>query len=228
MGAVQLLDQIRHVHSLTQLEALEADPGVYVDAVRAELVEAAAPPELEARDGQLGRALVQLDAMIERAARLRLEHALAGDTSIGTPTRKVFATTVVGYVGRLDLLEARARDVAARGGAADPGGVAAQVAEAAQRVLGLRDALRAGVLAVIRDTAAAAAPVADRQARDRALEEPVRRRWSAIRRELEALADQPERIASGPWSVRLTAWPDQLDEPENLRELTFADMLELD
>jgi hypothetical protein len=224
MSAAHMLDQVQ---SFARLEALEADPGSYAEQLRRELEDAQALPALEARDGQLGQALAQLDAMIERAARIGLEHALVDDTAIAAPTRKVFATTIIGYADRLELLEMRAREVAARGGAADPDAVAARVGEVARRVLALRDALRAGVLAVIREVAAAAASIADRHARDRALDDPMRRRWSAARRELEALATQPER-ASTSWSTRLAAWPEQLDEPEVVREPTFADMLELD
>ncbi|HEX4419683.1 MAG TPA: hypothetical protein VH165_17335 [Kofleriaceae bacterium] len=183
---------------------------------------------LEARDAQLRHALAQLDAMIERAARIRLDHALADDAAIATPTRKVFATTILGYAGRIELLEARAREVAARGGARDPDAVAGRVAEVARAVLALREAMRGGVLDVIRGLAAAAVPIADRHARDRRLAEPVRRRWSAARRDLEAIAGQPEAIAAAAMATRLGAWPDQLDEPDPAREPTFADLIELD
>jgi hypothetical protein len=95
-------------------------------------------------------------------------------------------------------------------------------------VLALRAAVRAGVLALIRDLAHAAAPDADRRARDRNLDEPVRRRWSAVRRDLEAVAADPARVLAGAMPARLAALPDQLDEPDPEREVTFADMLELD
>jgi len=226
MSAAQhLLDQIQ---SLARIEALEADPGAYAAHLASEAGDAATLGELEARDARLRHALAQLDAMIERTARIRFDHALAGDATIAAPTRKVFATTIVGYTGRLELLEARARDAAARGGAADPDGVAARVGEVARAVLALRAAVRAGVLALIRDLAAAAAPIADRHARDRALDEPMRRRWSAARRDLEAIASQSEGIAAAPMAARLAAWPEQLDEPDPVREPTFADMIELD
>src|SRR5215510_14388943 len=182
MSAAQhLLDQVQ---SLARIEALEAEPAAYAEHLAREVGGAAALEELEkldARDARLADALAQLDTMIERVARIRFEHALAGDTAISGPTRKVFATTIVGYSGRIELLEARARDVAARGGAADPAGVAERVAEVARATLALREAVRAGVLALIRDLAATAAPIADRHARDRALDEATRRRWSAAR-----------------------------------------------
>jgi hypothetical protein len=224
-SAQHALDQI---HSLARIEVLEAEPGIYAERLAAEIPAAATLAELEARDALLGRALGQIDAMIVRAMRIRLDHVLAADTSIGAPTRSVFSSTITGYAGRLPLLAQRARDVAARGGAADPDRIADAVVEAACSVLELRDAVRAGVLAVIRELAQAAAPEADRRARDRNLDEPARRRWSAARRDLEAVAAEPERVLAAAMAVRLGALPDQLDEPEPGRELTFADMIELD
>jgi len=224
-AAQHLLDQIQ---SLARIEALEAGPEAYAEHLASELGDAATLAQLDARDARLRDALAQLDAMIERAARIRFDHALAADTAIAAPTRKVFATTIVAYAGRLELLEARARDAAARGGAADPDQVAARVGDQARAVLALRAAVRAGVLALIGGLAATAAPIADRHARDRALDEPTRKRWSAVRRDLEAIASAPESIASAPRSARLAAWPEQLDEPDPEHEPTFADMIELD
>src|SRR5262249_22190911 len=148
--------------------------------------------------------------------------------SIGAPTRSVFSHTIVSYAHRLPLLAERARDVAARGGAADPDHTADIVVDAARSVLALREAVRAGVLGLIQRLAQAAAPDADRQARDRNLDDPVRRRWSAARRDLEAVAADPERVLAAPMPARLAALPEQLDEPAPEREVTFADMLELD
>jgi hypothetical protein len=226
MSAAQhILDQAR---SLARIAELEADPAAYVERLAAELPAAATLVELAARDAVLAAALGQIDAMIARAMRIRLDHALANDTSIGAPTRSVFASTITGYAGRLSLLEQRARDVAVRGRAADPDLVAEAVVEAARAALALRAALRDGVLALIREVAGAAVPEVDRRARDRRLDEPERRRWSAARRDLEAVAAEPERVLTAPMAARLGALPDQLDEPEIDREVAFADLLELD
>ena len=224
-SAQHALDQI---HSLARIEALEAEPAVYAERLAAELPAAATLAELEARDAVLAGAVRQIDAMIVRAMRVRLDHALAADTSIGAPTRSVFSSTIVGYAGKLPLLAQRARDVAARGSSADPDRIAEAVLEAARSVLGLREAVRAGVLALIRELAQAAIPDADRRARDRNLDEPVRRRWSTARRDFEAVAVEPERVLAAPMAARLAALPDQLDEPAPEREVTFADMIELD
>src|SRR4051812_24221652 len=207
MSAAQhILDQAR---SLARIAELEADPAAYVERLAAELPAAVTLVELAARDAVLAAALGQIDAMIARAMRLRLDHALANDTSIGAPTRSVFASTITGYAGRLSLLEQRARDVAVRGRAADPDLAAEAVVEAARAALALRAALRDGVLALIREVAGTAVPEVDRRARDRRLDEPERRRWSAARRDLEAVAAEPERVLTAPMAARLGALPDQ-------------------
>jgi hypothetical protein len=223
MSAQHVLDQ---VYTLARIEALEAHPGAYAEALATELAPAATLTELEARDAALFGALAQIDAMIVRAMKIRLEHALADEPSIAGPTRNVFAHTIVGYAGRLSLLEERALDVAVRARAANPHATAQAMVAAARSVLALRAAVRAGVLALIRDLANVAAPEADRRARDRSLDEPVRRRWSAARRDLEAVAADPERVLGGAMAARMAALSEQLDEPE--REITFADMIELD
>ncbi|MDQ3294984.1 MAG: hypothetical protein M3619_00170 [Myxococcota bacterium] len=225
MTAQRILDE---VHSLARVGALEAEPQRYAAALEAEVPEATTLAELEARDAMLASALGQLDAMISRVMRLRLEHALAMDSSSGPPTRQVFATTIVGYANNLTLLTERARSVAARGGAADPDQVATLVDDAARSTLALRDAVRAGVLALIAARAAAIVPDADRHARDRKLDDAQRRRWIAARRELEAIAAEPHRVTSAPLPTRLAAWPEQLDDAPPEPEVTFADMIELD
>jgi hypothetical protein len=210
-----------HVQSLAAIDALV--PDAYADEVAAGL-----PEDLEARDTALAAALAHIDATATRIMRIRLDHALASDTSIAAPTRRVFAQTIVAYVADLDLLARRALDVAARGGAGDPAGVAQLVVDAARATLVLREALRVPVMTLIRDRAAAAIPDADRRARDRTLDDAQRRRWSALRRELEAIAADPARVTSAPFATRLAAWPAQLDEPTPESEPTFAELLELD
>lgn len=138
----------RHLDQIYSLQRLDAvDPGEYARLVADELPPAATPAEHEVRDAQIVAALDPIDAMIARAMRLRLDDALAADTSIPAPTRNVFATTIVGYAGRLPLLAQRAHEVAARGGARSPAEVADLVVGAARAVLALRDAMRAAVLA---------------------------------------------------------------------------------
>ena len=224
MGRAQhLLDQAQ---SLATIEVL--DPARHASELAAELPAAATLADLEARDAQLAAAISSIEAASTRVMRIRLDHGLAADTSIAAPTRRVFAQTIASYAGKLDLLEQRARDVAARGGARDPDAIAALVIEAARATLALRDALHAGVLALIRDLATASIHDADKSARDRTRADAERKRWSAARRELEALAVDPTRIAAGPWPARLAAHPEQLDEPAPEPEPSLADLIELD
>ena len=61
-----------------------------------------------------------------------------------------------------------------------------------------------------------------------ALDEPARQRWSAVRRDLEAIAHQPEAIGAAAMATRAAAWPAQLDEPEPIPEPTLAELIELD
>jgi len=226
MGTAQsFLDR---VHSLAQLEKVEAEPGSFARLLAADLGAAATLGDLEARDAALAVAIGNLDAMLVRAMRLRLDHALAADSSIGTPTRNVFAATIAGYQHDLPLLGQRAYDIALRGRAPDPAQIADLVVEQARAVLALRTAMRSSLLDLIRDLATAAVPEADRNARDRKRGEPERKRWSAARRELEAIAVDPERVLAAPLAMRLTAFPDLLDEPEPEPEPTFKDLLELD
>lgn len=226
MGSAQhILDQVQ---SITRIDALAADPGTYAEQLAADLPTASTLAELEARDAQLAAGLGQIDGMITRAMRIRLEHALASENSIGPPTRMVFAQTVVSYAGKLDVLGSRARDIAARGGARDADQVADLVTEAARSVLALREAVRGGVLELIVRLATAAVPDADRSARNRKLDDAVRKRWSAARRDLEAIAGNPEAVAAAPMATRLAAWPEQIDEPEPETEPNIADLLELD
>ena len=211
------------VQSATSIEALEAEPACYADELAREL-----PAELEARDAVLAQALRHVDDTATRIMRILLDHALAHDSSLAAPTRKVFTSTIVSYAGRLDVLEARVRDLAARGGARDPDAVAGAVSGAARRTLALRDAVREPVLVLIRERATAAIPDADRHARDRKLADAERKRWSAVRRDLEAIAEQPERVLAAPFAARVAAWPEQIDEPDPEKEPTLAELIELD
>ncbi|TMQ02889.1 MAG: hypothetical protein E6J90_48000 [Deltaproteobacteria bacterium] len=61
-------------------------------------------------------------------------------------------------------------------------------------------------------------PDADRRARDRPLDDVERRRRSAMRRELEAVAADPDRVAGTAMAARLVAHPAQIDEGDSLDE----------
>jgi hypothetical protein len=232
MAAQHWLDQLQNP---ARLAAAVAEPAEYARRLADELP--AASPEapaaealraVEARDTALRAGLIAVDAMTERAFRIGMEHALADDTSIPATTRKVFAATILNYADRLELLATRARDIAARGGARDPGATTERVVDAAEHALAVRDAIRAPTLELIAATARAGVPHAERHARDRTLSDAARTTWSAARRELEAIAGAPARIAVAPWPERVKEWPAQLDEPDAPPEPTLAELLELD
>lgn len=226
------MDAKRHLdraQSRTALAELAAAPEEYARLVGEELgVPPASLAELDARDAALTQALAHIDALAARVMRLELDHALADDSSIAPPTRKVFASTIVSYANNLGTLEDRATDMAARGRSPNPHRVGLAVLGAAHHTLDLRESLLQPVLALVRDLAQAAIADADKRAKDRTLDDATRMKWSAARRELEALSAQPARIVSAPWATRIAEHPDQLDEPAPEAEVTFADMIELD
>jgi hypothetical protein len=222
MSAQRLLDRVQ---SLAAVEGVDA--AAFTDELRAELPATTTLADLETRDGTLSAALAAIDAFAARAMRIRMEHALASDPSIAAPTQRVFAQTVTQYEGRLGILEQRALDVATRGGASDARASASNVVECARATLGLRDELRAAVLALVRELAIPAVAHADACARDRNRGEPERKKWSAARRELDVLVIDPARITT-PWAGRIASWPEQLDEPAAEPPMSIADLIEID
>jgi hypothetical protein len=225
MIAFQVLDRVQ---SLASVEALAADPGAFSAALAPELPDGVTAEAIAARDAALRDALQRIDDLASRVMRIRLDHALAHDTTIAAPTRKVFAQTIASYAGRLPLLGDRVRDLAVRGRAPDPDRTADAVVEAARSTLALRDALASFVLELARDGATRALPEVERRARDRTRDDAQRTRDSGLRRELEAIAGTPARITEAPLAGRLATWPDQLDDPAPEAEVTFADMIEID
>ena len=220
-----VLDQVQ---SLARIEALEADPAAYARAVADEIVPAASLGELEARDHELAVALAQIDTALTRVMRVRLDHALASDTSIGAPTRTVFASTIGKYANDLPLLAQRVREQAERGGAAHPDDIATLVVDAARASLALRETLRTPVLELVHSLATASRPDVERNAIDRERSDAERKKWSALRRDLETMIAVPAHISSAPLATRLAALPEQIDEPPAGPEVSFADMIELD
>jgi hypothetical protein len=220
-----VLDQLQ---SLARIEGLESDPAAYARAVADELVPAVSLGELEARDHELAVALAQIDTAMTRVMRVRLDHALASDTSIAAPTRTVFASTIGKYTHDLPLLAQRVREQAERGGAAYPEDVATLVVQAARATFALREALRTPVLELVRSLATTTKPDAERNAIDRERSDPERKKWSALRRDLETVIASPTHVASAPLATRLAALSEQIDEPPAGPEVSFADLIEMD
>ena len=222
MTAQHVLDRAR---SIATIEALSSDD--YAAELARELAPVASLADHATRDAALTAALHAIDELAARVMRLRLDHALADDTVLAAPTRRVFASTIVSYAGRLSVLGDRVRDVAARM-QTDADALVDAVMREARATLEQRESLRAGVLELIRSLATATIPDADRRARDPDLDAAQRKQWSAARRDLETLAEEPARIAAAPMAARLAAWPEQLDEPAAKPEPTLAELIELD
>lgn len=223
MTASRVLDQVQ---SLAHVNAFV--PAAYAEQLAAELAPVETREDIAARDDLLRAAITRIEETATRIMRIRLEHALAGDSSIPVPTRKVFSHTVADYAGRGDVLEARARDIAERNGSRDAAAVARIVVDAAEATLAQRAELYHRVLELAARLATEAAPMADAKARDRREAEPPRRLWSAVRRELDAIGARPERILGATFAVRLAGWESLLDDPDPEKEPTIADLLELD
>jgi hypothetical protein len=220
--AQQLLDA---VHSLGQVESFDAD--AYAGRLADEL--AGTPFSLatvEATDEALRSALGAIDAFSTRCMRIRLDHVLAGDTSVAPPLRKVLAGTVTNYAGDLGVLRERVLSVAVR---VDPRGAEAtadRVVATAQRVLDDRAALYDRVLDLARQLAGARVDEARTRARDRHAEEPVRRKWTAALRDLEQVVERPARIIEARWSDRVARVVGP-DEPiEEAPEPTLGELIE--
>ena len=223
MTASRVLDQVQ---SLAHIEALA--PGDYAEQLAAELALVETREDIAARDDLLRDGFTRIEATAARIMRIRLDHTLADDTAIAEPTRKVFAQTVASYAGRLDVLETRARDLAARSGARDADDIADRVVRAAEATLAQRAELYRSLLALVARLATAVVPMADAKARDRREAEAPRRLWSSVRRELEAIATRPDRVLEATFAVRLAGWESLLDDPDPEKEPTLADLLELD
>lgn len=223
MSASRFLDQVQSLAHVTAFL-----PETYAEQLAAELAPVETREDIAARDEQLRAAIARIEETSTRIMRIRLEHALSGDTAIAVPTRKVFSQTVADYAGRFDVLATRVRDIAARNGSRDPEAVARTVVDAAEATLAQRAELYRSVLELGARLALEAAPMADAKARDRREAEPPRRLWSAVRRELEALAARPERILQATFAVRLAGWDSLLDDPDPENAPTLADLLELD
>jgi hypothetical protein len=223
-SAQQLLDAVQ---SLGQLDAFDGDG--YVGRLTDELGDGTLSlAGLEARDEALRAALAAIDAFAGKDMRIRLDHLLAGDTSVAPPLRKVLASTITSYVGRLELMGERVEGAAAR---VDPGraaDTAAAVVDVAERVLSTRAELRAGVLGLARQLASAALPAARAASRDRSSEDAMRQRWVAIRRDLELVVEEPQRVGAARLTERVKTLTEP-DEPlEELPEPTRGELIELD
>jgi hypothetical protein len=206
-----MLDRIR---SLAAFEAFV--PADFAAELAHELPGATTLIDLASRDATFVTALQAIDELAARVMRLHIDDIAPG---MPMPTRRVFASTIVSYRDKLDVLADRVRATGA-----DP----APIVEAARATLAVRDATRDAVLALVRERAMTSIREADERARDVKLDDAQRKQWSRARRDLEAIANEPAQILAAPMATRMAAWDDQLDEPAAKPEPTLAELIELD
>jgi hypothetical protein len=220
LPALGLLDQVQHLRELDALEA--AGPGRFAAALQGDL--GAGDETLGTLGAQLDalrQALASVDQFARKAMGIRLTHLLA--TAPVTPQfRTLVASTVTSYAGDTALLRRRL------GGSLSEG-LLDEVVAAAERVLGLGQALRRAILELGRQVATAQAPWVQKAGRDRSLPDLERNRLRKARVDLEGLGERPERIGDAPFEERLKAHPLPEEEPvvEATEDRRFS-LLEID
>ncbi len=223
-SAQQLLDRTQR---LAQLDELDVD--AYADQLRLEVaaMPATTLAELEARDDHLRATLASFDAFASKAMRIRLEHLAVDWPALTSQFRTLLSTTVTSYADDVERLRGRVATSAARQDPRRADELADLVVDAAHRALGVRGALGDAVLGLAVELARAALPLANERARTRALEDDTRLAWTALRRDLELMIEQPLRLAQHRFADRQKALrtPDlQLDE---IPEPSRGELLEL-
>jgi hypothetical protein len=222
--SLRLLDEVLR---LPQLEAFDARR--FLDGVAEELARLAGGAALDDVGAQLdalGGLLPEIDRFAQRSMGIRLSWALAS-TPAPPQLHKLLSATVVSYEGNLPLLRQRVADAIARLNPAAADDVTRDVMGAAERALGGRAALRAGVLALAQQTAQARLPSVEHTARDRSLEDAERLRWRRARVDLEQIAARPETLAAGSFAERLAKITPP-DDPEPEPQGSRFSLLEID
>jgi hypothetical protein len=222
------LARLDRATSLAQLDAVD------LDAAIDELRESIASPSpltfagVVDHDAALRSAIAAIEAFTAKSTRVRLEHSLARDTSLGIPFMKLISATASAYAGDLETLRDRARSTAVRTDPERADAAADSVVAAVDAALSQRARLRDGVLALARERAAELLPVVVAAAKDPAKDDKVRLQWSAVRRDLEQIVERPARLLGAVLVDRLAALPPLLDEPDKEPERSFGELIELD
>jgi len=222
------LARLDRATSLAQIEAVD------VDAAIDELWSAIAAPSpltfagVVDLDAALRAAISVVEAFTTKSTRVRLEHALARDTSLGIPFMKLISATASAYAGDLETLRERARSTAVRTDPDRADAAADSVVAAVAAALSQRARLRDGVLALARERAAELLPAVVAAAKDAAKDDKVRLQWSAVRRDLEQVVERPAHLLSAVLTDRIAALPPLLDEPDREPERSFGELIELD
>lgn len=220
--------RLESIYSLSQLEVFDADE--IVALWREELGAPEGGPvrfeQLAEHDAAVRAALAAADAFAVKAMRIRLDHALAHDNSIGKPFRTTLAHTVASYAGDLGLLHDRVAATAVRVDPHGAAGTAERIVDEARAALGARAALHDGLFALAREHAAAMIPLVTTAARDRYQADDVRLRWLVVRRDLELTVEDPTRIARAAFADRLKSIPPVDEVPEEAPEPTLGELIE--
>lgn len=224
-SARQLLDEVQR---LPQVEAF--DPDGFLAQLRAEIAAETVTTvdDLALRDGVLRGVLAAIDGFAGRCMRIRLDHLLIDDRSIGGPFRLWIGNAVATHAGDLAIIHERVAATVARVHPYAARATADAVLAAAEQVVAVRATLRAGLFAFARELAAAFLPTALAAARDVWSPEPVRLRWSAARRVLAQIAAHPALIAEAGFEAHLAAQPKLLDEVDQQPQFTREELIELD
>lgn len=179
------------IQTLAQLDAFSATS--FLDQLREELAPAATPTlaSLDQSDASVRAVLDAIDRFTATSMRIRLDAALATDTTVPPTFRRTLTATVLQYERDLDTLRSRVASVAARTDPARADAAADAVVDAAARVLADREVLRAGLLDLARAIAAVHLPPARQAAWNRALDDAERARWAAQVAAMEQLLGVP-------------------------------------
>lgn len=202
LPSLSLLDQVQH---LRELEAFE--PERFLAALAADLsTRDETLQTLGALLDRLRQALGAVEEFTRKVMGIRLTHVLAS-APVTRQLRTLLSSTVTSYADDLTLLRRRLS------GSVDEG-LLNEIIAAAETVLGLRQALRSGILRYAQQLATAQTPWVKRAARDRTLPDPERRRLRQAGADLEQVAAKPERLLTAGFEDRLKSIQPPDEEPE--------------
>jgi hypothetical protein len=215
-----LLDQVQH---LRELEAFE--PERFLAALAADLgTRDEALETLGALLDRLRQALGAVDEFTRKAMGIRMTHVLAS-APVTRQLRTLLSATVTSYAEDTALLRRRLS-----GSVSEE--LLGEITAAAEQVLGLRQALRSGILRYTQQLAGAQAPWVKRASADRTRPDPERRRLRQALVDLEQLAVKPERLATAGFEERLKSIAppeEELErEPEPGQQQNRFSLLEVD
>ncbi len=222
-AALRVLDPI---HRLAELDAFE--PPRLLDALRDEAL-AAQPTTIDALGAHLdalGAVLDELERFAQKSMHVRLQ------TLVADPLPKQLMTlvtsTIVGYANDLPLLRRRILPALERNDRGSADAIMTKIEAAATRALGELATLRAGVLAIVEQVAAARLADATRLAADPIVPDDERAAWRRARVDLQQLAQRGGAITAGRTAERLALIDTPPEEPRPESTADRFSLLEID